>query len=298
MKKPYRILITGATGNVGEATIEALGTYSVNVEARPLEIVAAVRDPARFATKKTGISAVRFDFMDTSTWSTTLEGLDALLLVRPPAISNIDKSLGPFIRELSARGTQNSPKIVFLSLQGVQSMPYVPHAKVEKCIRQSGLPFVMLQPSFFMQNVAGTHRQEIAERGEIFIPAGKGRTNFIDARDIGEVAAKVLVENGHEGKAYELTGSDVLDYYEVASILTEVLGKPIRYLKPSLLRFLITSIAAGMDASFAFVQAGIYLAAALGKAEGTTQTVEKLLGKKPRTFRAFVQDSKKQWASS
>jgi len=236
--------------------------------------------------------------LDKSTWEAALENLDAILLVRPPAIANIDESLGPLIQELSARRQLGSPKIVFLSLQGVQSMPYVPHAKVEKYIRQSNLPFVMLQPSFFMQNLAGAHRKEIAERGEIFIPAGKGKTNFIDARDIGEVAAKVLVEGGHEGKAYELTGSDVLDYYEVASILSEILGKPIRYVKPSLLGFLFTSIAGGMDASFAFVQAGIYLAAALGKAAGTTQTVQELLGKKPRTFRDFAQDAKELWASS
>ena len=65
------------------------------------------------------------------------------------------------------------------------------------------------------------------------MPAGRGNTSFIDVRDIGAVAAKILTENGHAKSAYSITGSEALNYYQVAEMLTQVLGRPITYRKPS-----------------------------------------------------------------
>ena len=300
--RPYRILITGASGNVGAETIAALSAMPTDTPAAPaagggpgnrrLEIRAAVRDTGCYSALSQIVSPVRFDFTDDSTWDSALEAVDAVFLVRPPAISDIDAPLGPFIDRCAARGVK---KIVFLSLIGVENMSYVPHHKVEAHIRSSGIPFVFLRPSFFMQNLSTTHRKEIAKEDEIFVPAGKGKTNFVDVRDIGEVAAKVLVEAGHEGEAYELTGSSSYDYFEIAEMISQAIGRKIRYAKPSAARFFLRSVRRGMPFGYALVMAGLYTASALGKAGKTTDGLEWLLGRKPRDFCSFANETRSAW---
>lgn len=290
-----RILVTGASGNVGAQTVRALleRARADGAAPDPFEIAAAVRDPARYRPEAPNLRAVRLDFSDPAGWDGALEGADAVFLVRPPEIADVDAGIGPFVDRAAARGVR---KIVFLSLIGVESMPYVPHHKIEARIRSGGTPFVFLRPSFFMQNLSTTHRAEIAGRDEIFVPAGRGRTNFIDVRDIGDAAAKVLLETGHEGRAYELTGGESLDYFEIARVLSEVLGRPIRYARPSLPRFLVRSVRNGTPFPYALVMAGLYAASALGTADRTTDELERLLGRKPRDFRTFAEDARGAWS--
>lgn len=291
----HRILVTGASGNVGAETIRALLTSSPTY--RTLELRAAVRDPSRYtapmASPVSRVRAVRFDFADRSGWNAALEGMDAIFLLRPPAIADIKSTVGPFIDRAAEAGVK---KIVFLSLIGVERMPYVPHYRIEARIRASRIPFVFLRPSFFMQNLSTTHRREIAERDEIFVPAGRGKTNFIDVRDIGEAAAKVLLESGHEGRAYELTGAESFDYYEIARMLSQALGRPIRYAKPSAPRFVFRAVREGTSFPYALVMAGLYAASALGKASRTTDELERLLGRPPRDFRAFAAAEREAWS--
>ena len=289
-----RILVTGASGNVGAETVRALRERA-RTGASPdrVEIAAGVRDPGRYRPEAPDLRAVRLDFSDPGGWDTALDGTDAVFLVRPPAISDVEAGIGPFIDRAAARGVR---KIVFLSLIGVESMPYVPHYKIEARIRSGGVPFVFLRPSFFMQNLSTTHRAEIADRDEIFVPAGKGRTNFVDVRDIGDAAAKVLLEPGHEGKAYELTGGESPDYFEIARVLSEVLGRPIRYARPSALRFLIRSVREGKPLAYALVMTGLYSASALGTPARASDDLERLLGRKPRDFRSFAVDNRSAWS--
>jgi uncharacterized protein YbjT (DUF2867 family) len=172
----------------------------------------------------------------------------------------------------------------------------VPHHKVEGYVRASGVPYTFLRPSFYMQNLNTTHREEIAERGEICVPVGDAKTSFIDVRDVGSVAAQALTEEGHAGRAYELTGGEALDYYEVAAIFSEVLGEEVTYANPSLLRFVRSSVARGVPLKFALVMAGLYTSTRLGMADRVTPVVEELLGRPPITLRQYVRDYADAWA--
>lgn len=280
--KGPRVLVTGASGNVGAPLVEHL-------VAGGAEVLVASREGTRAPA---GTKAVRFDFEDPSTHAPALEGVEKVFLLRPPAISDVKRHLLPVVRAVKDAGVRHT---VFLSLLGVEKNQVVPHAKVERFLLEAGVPHTFLRPSFFMQNLSTTHRDDIREHHEIFVPAGKGRTGFIDARDIAAVAARVLLEDGHEGKAYDLTGSEALTYAEVAALFTEVLGRPIRYPEPGALRFAARWSQRQQPAAFIAVMTGIYTVCRLGLAGTVTPETQTLLGRAPISMRQFIQDHKACW---
>lgn len=278
------ILVTGATGNVGAEVIHALPNKS--------EIIAAVLDveEAR-AQLQEDIEYVAFDFMDAPSFPALLQRVDKIFLVRPPAIADV-AVFEPLIVAAKEAGVQ---QIVFLSLQGVEKVSFVPHAKIETLIEESGVPYTFLRSGFFMQNLNTTHRQDIAEHDEIFIPAGKSRTAFIDVRDLGAVAARVLTEPGHTSKAYVLTGRDALNYDEVARIFTEQLGRQIHYPNPSVLAFVRRMWRRGNKLQQVLVMAFLYTITRMGQAKEVSPEAEQLLGRAPYSLAQYVQDYRACW---
>lgn len=280
------ILITGATGNVGAEIIGALRGSGHTLRA-------AVTNVERARTRLSDdIDYAVFDFARPETFVPAYEGVTRMFLMRPPQISDIPRYITPAIVAAKQAGVQ---QIVFMSLLGVEKNPVVPHAKVEAAILEAGMPYTFLRPSFFMQNLSTTHRDEIRDGSEIFVPAGHGATSFIDARDIAAVAALALTEDGHANKAYPLTGSAALTYDQVAEIMTAVLGRPIRYRNPSIPAFIARRRARGEALAFILVMCAIYTTARLGLAKYVTNDTERLLGRAPITLRQFVEDYRETW---
>jgi len=285
-----QILITGATGNVGKETIKKL----LNSKLENFNVIAGVRDlnEAKEKLNYNKLRFIKFDFKNKKLIKKSLQHIDKMLLVRPPAISKVKKYILPVIKEAKINDIKH---IVFLSLQGVENNPLVPHYKIEKFIKKEKIPYTFLRPSFFMQNLSTTHKKEIKENDEIYIPAGKGKTNFIDVRDIAEAASLVLREEEHKNKAYELTGKESLSYYEIANILSEELGRKIVYKDPSIIKFFITKKKEGLSIGKILIMIGLYTVAKLGKANKITNEVQNLLGKEPIKFSEFVKDYKEVW---
>jgi uncharacterized protein YbjT (DUF2867 family) len=178
---------------------------------------------------------------------------------------------------------------------GAEKNPVIPHHGIEKIILNSGIPYTFLRPGYFMQNLSTTHRDDICLHNQIFVPAGKGKTSFIDIRDIAEVAALAFTEAGHLTKAYELTGSEALDYYQVANLFTQLLGRKIEYTRPTIFKFYREMNKRGVPNGFTLVMIALYTVASLGMAAKVTTEVETLLGRKPITFRQFIEDNKACW---
>ncbi len=230
-----KILVTGSTGNVGRAVVDCLVEMGAPVRAavRPSEIANTPNLPA-------GVEITPFDLGDPTTFAPALAGVDRLFLMRPPAITDIEHTIKPFVETAARMGVRH---ITFLSLIGAESNRLVPHRAVEDLLIAGDVPYTLLRAGFFMQNLDTTHRAEIRDENEIFIPAGHGRTAFIDVRDIAAVAAKTLTESGHDNVAYPLTGEESLTYDEVADVLTASLGRPITYTHPQRPPFCVAALA-------------------------------------------------------
>lgn len=280
------ILVIGSLGNVGAEVVKALISRGV----RPR---AADRRPER-VTERFGaaVDAVRFDFADPSSYGATFAGIERLFLVRPPQLANPKHDLFPALEAAKVAGVR---RVVFLSLIGIEDVKAAPHFKIEAWLRASGLDFTFLRASFFMQNLGTTHREEIRDRDEIFIPVGAARTAFVDVRDLGEVAALALTEDGHAGKAYDLTGSEALGYDEVAAIFSRELGRTIRYRNPSATAFLVRQLRNGHPLMYAFVTTWLYGNTRKGLAERVTGTARELLGRDPIPLERYVREHRGLW---
>ena len=276
------ILVTGATGNVGAEIVRQLSGAGARVRA-------AVRGGSK-AKLPEGAEAVLLDLHHPQTYRAALDGAERMFLLWPPG-TNAQRDVFPFVAAAKAAGIE---QVVFLSILGAQKLRIVPHRAVERRLEASGMDWVFLRSSYFMQNLATTHRDDIRLRGEIFIPAGAGRTSFVDVRDVAAVGVKALLE-GHRNQAYDLTGDIALSYGEAATILSEVLGRPIRYTNPNPLHFLGEEPRRGYPLGLTLFMLAEYTAARFGLAAGITPVVSEVLGRPPTPFRRFAEDYKGVW---
>ncbi len=277
------ILITGASGNVGSEVLNLCRIHNV-------PCIAAGRSPGRRSGD--GIEYRYLDFENTDSYSAA-RGVSQVFLVRPPRISDIKRTIGPFLRACREFGVR---KIVFLSLLGADKIPVVPHHAIEKEIKKLGLEHTFLRAGFFMQNLSTTHAGEIRERNELVAPCGKGRTTFIHVRDIAGVAFRAL-RGEITADAADVAGEDTLTYGEVADTLSAVLGRKITYRSPSPPGFVIYCLLNGTPLKFALVMTGIYLPTRFGAAQYKGDTrIRDLLGRPPVSFDTFVREEKSVWS--
>jgi len=279
------ILLTGISGNVGSGVVEYL-------KGENIDFVAGVRNPKKYKEKNIDLNFVEFDFENLSTHKKALSGIKKVFLMRPPQLTDVKGIFKPFIDTCKACGVK---QIVFLSLLGIEKNPFPPHYKIEKEILKSEIPYTFIRPSFFMQNLSTTHSDDIKLRNDLFIPSGKAKVSFIDTRDIGEIIGRTLVEDGHLNQSYTLTGSEAVDYYQVSKLMSNIIGREIKYSNPSILKFRREIIKRGTKKEFANVMTVLYLTTKLGMANHVTDTSEKILGRKPRTIEEFIRDYKEVW---
>lgn len=276
------ILISGATGNMGRATLRSLQDRGITARA-------GVRDVGR--VHGLGAPLVALDFERPETFSIAVAGASGLLLVRPPPVSDVQPSLCALIDAALAAGVR---RIVFLSVVGADRRGYIPHAKVERHLQARGAEWTMLRAGFFAQNLGEAYRDDI-RRGELFVPAGQGVAAFVDVRDLGEVAARAFAEDGHAGQAYTLTGPEALSFDQVAALLTAELGRPIRYMRPGVVAFLRRRRSRGMGWGQVSIETILHVGLRFGQAADVDPTLERLVGRRPRTLAQYIADHRALW---
>ena len=284
------ILVTGASGNVGQYVVQYLLEINENVTVAGTDVR---KLQALFGSK---VRCVHLDFTKAETFESATLDVDRVFLMRPPHLGR-PEDLYPFIDHLKTKPIQ---LISFLSLMGIEKNTIPPHYKIEKYIEQSGLPYAHIRPGFFMQNISGIHAKEIRDEDTIFIPAGKSKASFVDAKDIGLATASILhrAEN-YKNTAHTITGSQSLNYDEIAVILSDVTKRKITYAKPNFIRYWIRYvIKRKLNLNYVNVTIALYLMTRMGSAQAITQTFYALTGREPRSFKTFARENLNCFKSS
>ncbi|MGD7044860.1 SDR family oxidoreductase [Jeotgalibacillus proteolyticus] len=277
-------LITGFNGKTG---------FEVAKKAKSagLDFKCAVRDTekaqAEFGSE---FSFTLLDFTLPETFVQAFNGVDRIFLIYPPGEGIEFERFVEKAKELSIK------QIVYLSIKDVQFMPFIHHFKNEKLIKKTGIPYTFIRAGYFMQNLNDFLLQELKERQRIFVPAGKGKTSFVDARDLADIAVLALTNpSHHHNKSYVITGNEALSFYEAAERMTTILQLPIVYTDPSVKEFKQWMLSQGADPSFINIVTGIHFPTKLGLAKGISDDFEKVTGKKPSSIDQYIADFKQYW---
>jgi uncharacterized protein YbjT (DUF2867 family) len=277
-----KILITGATGNVGSAVLDILSSTDANLRALVHD------EPKAQSLRDRGVEAILGDFLDPESLAPALEGVGTVLLITPIHPEQVRQAANVIE---AARDSDNDPRIVRLSV--AQASHEAPtknsrqHAQIEEELISSRLPYTLLRPTTFMQNTLATARA-VASEGRNYQPFKDGKLGMIDARDMGKVAAKVLTEEGHEGKTYTLTGPAAISFYDIAEMLSEVLGKKVDYVPISLEKAKEAMLGMGLSEWKAEVLIEYARAHSQGYSNFTTEDVEQLTGHPATSYREFA----------
>ena len=276
------ILITGATGNIGTAIL----AHFVPNNNQKLFLATREKNPETD-------NELYFDFDDIDGQKPTLAQTDILFLLRPPHISDVEEYFKPLITNAKAAEVEH---IVFLSVQGAENVSFIPHAKIEKLLKESGIPYTFIRPSYFMQNLSTTLVKDIREKNRIYLPSGKAKFLWVDVSDIGLAIAKVL-ENpkNHINKAYTITGTELLNFHEVAAMLSRHMGREIKYESPNLIKFFITKKREGIATPFIFVMIMLHFLPRFQKPPEISNDFTQLTGRQPRRLEEFIQDNLAVW---
>jgi uncharacterized protein YbjT (DUF2867 family) len=280
MANTGKILVTGATGNTGSGLVPALRKAGVDVRA-------FVRDEAKAQPlKDLGVEVVLGDLDQPETIAPAVEGVDKIYLLTWNGPTQAQQA----INVIEAAKKAGNPHIVRHSMWGSENSRIIQQGdQVEAALTSSGLPWTLLKPTFFMQNLMMA-AQTIASDGMIYWDTGDGKLGMIDLRDIVEAAFAVLTGEGHEGKNYILTGPEAISMHEVASAFSKVLGKKVTYVSVPGEAALQSMLSMGFPEWIARGYGELMVGFSQGFAGRTTDNVATLTGHPARSIEQFARD--------
>ena len=286
------IVATGPTGNVGAEVAAGLVDAWRSGDPTPFRLAAHSPDGLR-RTHGEDVPVVALDYDDPTSVRVALEGVEVLFLVFPlPTPLAVRRRMRPFVDAAAEAGCRH---VVYLSVPGADTSRVVPHHWVERHLAASPMTTTVLRPSYFCQNLhrrVSTHGVDVVEHGEVLVPAGAGRTSFVDSRDVAEVALAALRDpEAHAGTAPVLTGPEALGFDAVAEALSDVLDRPVRYVDASVPAFVRRLRARGVGWDVIGFMLGVYTLSRTGRNAQLSDDLPRLLGRPSRTVRDWARDS-------
>jgi uncharacterized protein YbjT (DUF2867 family) len=271
------IVVTGATGSIGRALVERL---------RGHDVLAAVRRPADELAAPYALA----DFERPESIGELLSPGDRLFLNSSlwPGFADAHRA----VIDLAARA--GVAQIVALSVRDAapgSRLGWGMHGVVDAHLRESGVPWAVLQPSGFMQNLPGEFGT-----GTMYGSYGTGLVNYIDTRDIADVAATLLTGPVGQGGDYVLSGPESLSHDRIAERITEVTGRDVRYVDLTVPEMTAHLERQGLPGPRAAELAVLMAETGDGRWAPATDTVMELTGRPPRSLADFLTDHKDAFA--
>jgi NAD(P)H dehydrogenase (quinone) len=281
------ILITGATGHFGKATIDFLLKKGVNAN----KISALVRDEAKAEDlRKKGIIIKIGNYDNYDSLLSAFKGVDKLLLVSGNDIVNRQKQHETAVRAAKEAGVKHIIYTSFMRKNETAASPLgivgKSHIETDKAVKASGIPYTIMLNALYADSLPMFFGDKVLETG-IFLPAGEGKGAYTTRSDMAEAAAQILISEGHENQEYVIANTINYSLFDLASILTEITGKTVQYLNPSAQVYTETLTNAGVPAEYIGMFASFSEAIKQGEFENYSNDLEKLLGRKPTGLKEF-----------
>ena len=262
------ILILGGTGKTGRRIVQRLTNKDLNI-----------RIGSRGANP-------RFDWDDSTTWSGALDGMDTVYITYQPdlAVPGALKSIQGLTKEAVRKGVQ---KLVLLSGKGEREAELC-----EEVIMESGLDFTIIRASWFSQNFSESFFLEPIQNGTVALPQADVKVPYVDADDIADVAVEVLLNDVHNGKIYQLTGSRFLTFREVISEIAQETGRTISFIPIRMGEYTQALKTMGVPEDYVWLIGYLFREVLGNKANQViTHDVEKVLKRKPKDFSKYLRET-------
>lgn len=278
------ILVTGATGTVGSFLVRKLGAAGVAARA-----LVRSREKAE-AIEKLGLEAAVGDLDKPLTLAPALEGIEKVFLLSAPEERQAELQ-NNLVRAAREAGVRHVVKLSAIGVGGPLDSITLGriHRETEEEIERAGFAYTHLRPNGFMQNSFMFARM-IKSQGAFYAPFGDAKVSYVDARDVASVAFHALTEDGHEGKAYEITGPEALSYHDMARELTAVLGREVKYVEIPVETARAAMVSMGMQEWTADSLVELFNFYKDGRADQVRDTVRQVTGRDPITFAQFAKD--------
>lgn len=279
------IALTGATGQLGQFVVEEL---LKTVAAK--EIVAIVRNPAKAeALSKQGVLVRQADYGDQAALTQALAGVNKLLLISSSEVGQRAAQHRNVINAAKAAGVKF---IAYTSLLHADKSPlglHVEHVETEKMLADSGIPYTLLRNGWYSENYLASAPAALAH-GVFIGAAGDGKIASATRADYAAAAARVISEEGHAGKVYELAGDRGWTLTELAALLSKASGKNVVYQNLSEADFAAALKGAGLPDWLATMLADSDAGAAKGGLFDDSKTLNKLIGRPTTSIEKSVND--------
>lgn len=281
----HRILVTGASGNIGKEILR-------NLRTRDVDFMAASLGHHEYPTD---IRSLQLDYAHPGLLETAFSNIETLFLLIPMAPDMVEyaRNVALAAREAGVRQIVRSS-----SLGAHPRSPYALHrihGEIDDILRESGIPITFIHPNTFMQNFVKFYGDAI-RAGALYLPQGEGRTSFVDVRDIAAVITEILVHpERYKGQSFALTGVRPISNAEVMSIISRAAHRRISYVPVTEENAVESLRREGRSQWEIDMLMSLHRAAREGKTSMVNQNIEAFIGKAPRTLEQYCIEVAGQW---
>lgn len=278
-----KVLVTGATGNIASLVIPQLIEKGVSVRAFVRNVSKAEK------WKKMGVEIVEGEFSSADQLNEATKGMDVVLSITPPSEDAFENA------SAITRAAKNNGVKHLIRISAIGAAADAPtengklHYKTDEDIKAAGIPYTILRPQFYMQNVFMS-APSIMEQGNMYWGMGEGKLGMIDIRDIADACVSLIVNGGHENKIYNPTGPASITFSEVAKMIAEGIESPVNYIAVPLEAVGDAIRKAGWGEWSAQMMMDYSKAYSNGWGDFINNDIETITGKKPRSFQNFFNE--------
>lgn len=262
------ILVLGGKGKTGRRIVERLTQKGHNVR-----IGSRAENPA-------------FDWNKPAGWPAVLKSIKSVYITYQPdlAVPGAKEAIEALTKVAKEQGVQ---KLVLLSGKGE-----IEAERCEKLVMNCGLDYTIIRASWFNQNFSESFFLDPILAGHVALPQAEVKVPYVDADDIADVAVETLLNEQHNGKIYELTGSRFLTFKEVVGEIAEATGRDIQFTTISLSEYNKMMEEHGIPADYIWLINYLFTEV-LGNDDNQviTNGVEEVLGRRPKEFSKYVKET-------